>query len=215
MKIARSLERQLERLFEGPARRVFSGQIHPTELAEGISREADLARYTHITGPATANAYTLTLNPKDVEGDPSGLSSKLENLFAEFSAENGLRLEGPPRVRLTTDSKTPPGQFRCTHRVEPGVQEPWARLAGSVAYDIGPNRALIGRGDDSDVQILDEEVSRRHAVIFRQHGSSFIQDLGSANGTVADGRRVGPDPVGLEPGAVLTLAAASFRYLEV
>ena len=215
MKIARSLERHLEKLFEGPARRVFSGQIHPTELAEGIAREADLARYEHITGPATANSYALTLNPKDLEGDAKGLSVQLELLFTEFAADHGLRLEGPAKVRLQTDPKVPAGQFRCSHRVEPGYQDPWARLAGSVSYDIGPNRAMIGRGEDCDVTIMDGEVSRRHAVIYRQHGETFIVDLASANGTIADAHRVGSDPMRLVPGAVLTLAAASFRFLEV
>lgn len=215
MKIARSLERQLERLFEGPARRVFSGQIHPAELAEGISREADLARYQHLTGPATANAYQVLLNPRDLESDPSPIESQLEHVLDIFCATNGLRLEGPARVSLTADPSTPAGQFRCDHDIRPGPLRPWGRLSGDINHDIGPNRAMIGRGDDCDVTIASGEVSRRHAVVYREHGQVFVTDLDSSNGTLVDGVRVRSGPTRLVSGSVLTLAASRFRFLQV
>ena len=65
MSLARSLERRLERLFEGATGRVFSGRLHPSEMAGRIAREADLARYRHESGPATANRYVLTVSPED------------------------------------------------------------------------------------------------------------------------------------------------------
>lgn len=214
MKIARSLERQLERLFEGPARRVFSGQIHPSELAEGISREADLARYQHLTGPATANEYRVLLNPKDLESDPSRIQTQLEEVLDIFCATNGLRLEGPPRVKLGADPAIPAGQFRCDHGIRPGLLRTWARLNGPVTHEIRHNRALLGRGDDCDIVLASEEVSRRHAIVHREHGQVFVTDLGSSNGTSVDAARVGSEPVRLVSGSMLTLASSRFRFLE-
>jgi len=215
VKIARSLERQLERLFEGPARRVFSGQIHPSELAEGISREADLARYQHLTGPATANEYRVLLNPRDLEADPSRIEAQLEDLLDIFCATNGLRVEGPPRVKLTADPATPAGQFRCEHGIRPGLLRTWARLTGPMTHEIGHNRALLGRGDDCDIIMTSGEVSRRHAIVHREHGQAFVTDLGSSNGTSVDGAPVKTDPVRLVSGSVLTLASSRFRFLVV
>jgi hypothetical protein len=215
VKIARSLERQLERLFEGPARRVFSGQVHPSELAEGLSREADLARYQHLTGPATANEYQVLLNPRDLESDPARIETQLEEVLDIFCATNGLRLEGPPRVSLVADPSTPAGQFRCEHDIRPGPLHPWARLSGDTMFDVGPNRALIGRGDDCDIRLALDEVSRRHAVVHREHGHVYVTDLGSSNGTFVDGARAGTEPVRLVFGSLLTLASSRFRFLQV
>ncbi|MCH8959391.1 MAG: DUF3662 domain-containing protein [Proteobacteria bacterium] len=91
--IARGLERRLERLFEGSAKRVFSGQVHPSELAERIAREADLARYEHLSGPATANQYLVTLNPRDVERDTESLIHDLERELSEHAAEAGREFD--------------------------------------------------------------------------------------------------------------------------
>ena len=41
----------------------------------------------------------------------------------------------------------------------------------------------IGRGSDSDIQINNLGVSKKHAAITRQNGGYFIEDLKSTNGT--------------------------------
>jgi pSer/pThr/pTyr-binding forkhead associated (FHA) protein len=48
---------------------------------------------------------------------------------------------------------------------------------------------VVGRREDCDVQIRDEGVSRRHAVIEVRGEGAIVRDLGSANGTWVDGRR--------------------------
>jgi pSer/pThr/pTyr-binding forkhead associated (FHA) protein len=42
----------------------------------------------------------------------------------------------------------------------------------------------IGRGSDSDIQINNLGVSKKHATIIRQNGGYFIEDLKSTNGTL-------------------------------
>ncbi len=48
---------------------------------------------------------------------------------------------------------------------------------------------VIGRREDSNVQIRDDGVSRRHASIVVKGASATLRDLGSANGTWVDGKR--------------------------
>ncbi|TAM49834.1 MAG: FHA domain-containing protein [Acidobacteria bacterium] len=51
-------------------------------------------------------------------------------------------------------------------------------------------RVVLGRGDESDVQLQDSEVSRRHAMIEIHGDEAVVTDLGSTNGTYVDAARV-------------------------
>lgn len=215
MSLARSLERRLERLLEGATGRVFSGRLHPSEMAGRIAREADLSRYRHESGPATANKYVLTVSPADLDVDPTTLEKKLEMALAEHAAGVGLLFEGPPTVRIITSDEMAPGQFSCTPSVEPGPLSPWARLSGSGAsIEIGANRVTLGRSEEADIVLPYDNVSRKHALIWRSEGKSWIQDLGSSNGTSVDGAGVGEHPVPLQNGSVLSLAGHRYRFIE-
>lgn len=215
MNLARSLERRLERLFEGAAGRVFSGRIHPSEMAGRIAREADLTSYEHVTGPATSNQYVLKVNPLDLDENPARLQKRLEVALSEHAAEAGLRLEGPPTVLIEASPKVSPGHFTCVPSVVPGKIPPWGRLVGTEAsYDLGPNRVLIGRSSESDVVLPYDEVSRRHSLIWRADGQAWIEDLGSANGTELDGVRVGANPQKLNKGDMIGLSGHRYRFHE-
>ncbi|MGV9848380.1 FHA domain-containing protein [Streptomyces sp. NPDC003442] len=48
----------------------------------------------------------------------------------------------------------------------------------------------IGRDQQADISCIDRRVSRRHLVIRCDGGTWVIEDLGSANGTFAEGRRI-------------------------
>jgi diguanylate cyclase (GGDEF)-like protein len=57
-------------------------------------------------------------------------------------------------------------------------------------FSLASDRELVvGRREDSDVQIRDDGVSRRHAVIVVEGSGATLRDLGSANGTWIDGKR--------------------------
>jgi EmrB/QacA subfamily drug resistance transporter len=59
--------------------------------------------------------------------------------------------------------------------------------------------ATIGREPECDLQVLDSEVSRRHAKVMIRDGAASIDDLHSANGTYVNGERI-LEPYTLAPG---------------
>src|SRR5438132_11108158 len=64
--------------------------------------------------------------------------------------------------------------------------------AGVSVAPIGDRRELVlGRGDDVDVIVADDSVSRRHAKLRVVDGIT-LEDLGSSNGTFHGDRRLAP-----------------------
>jgi DNA-binding NtrC family response regulator len=67
----------------------------------------------------------------------------------------------------------------------------------------------VGRGDESDVQVDDESVSRNH-VVLRVGDSASVEDRGSLNGTFVRGERIKPfEPVAIPVGEVFLVGSVS------
>jgi pSer/pThr/pTyr-binding forkhead associated (FHA) protein len=74
------------------------------------------------------------------------------------------------------------------------------------ALEAGP--LYVGRAPDNGIVVNDPATSRRHAR-FEQRGQDFlVVDLGSANGTLVDGKRVVEQV--LASGAVITMGQNEF-----
>ncbi|HMU38904.1 MAG TPA: adenylate/guanylate cyclase domain-containing protein [Pseudomonadota bacterium] len=73
----------------------------------------------------------------------------------------------------------------------------------------------IGRTQSNTLPLRDEKVSRAHARIYKQDDEYFVVDLGSANGTFVNGRRV-VQPVQLKQNDVVLVGPfeLSFRRKE-
>ncbi|HUO46430.1 MAG TPA: FhaA domain-containing protein [Acidimicrobiia bacterium] len=215
MKIARELERRLEAMLDGIAGRIFRGDLHPSEMVARIAREAELAEFESVAGPATANSFQLSIHPSNlagVGGNTNKLTMQLARAFSELAADRGWRLEGPVTVQVVPEEAIPPGTVRCQATVLRGRLKPWAYLVGDRQLPIGPNRCLLGRGADSDIVLDSAQVSRHHAVIFRQDGQAYAVDLDSANGTAINGTAVGRIPAKLDEGFKLALAGLDFLF---
>ncbi|MFZ5438912.1 MAG: sigma 54-interacting transcriptional regulator [Myxococcota bacterium] len=64
--------------------------------------------------------------------------------------------------------------------------------AGASSFALPPEGAVtIGRGDDAELKLDDTAASRRHAQVIVGGGVVRLVDLGSANGTVVRGRKLG------------------------
>lgn len=63
--------------------------------------------------------------------------------------------------------------------------------------------AIVGRSKQSDLCLNEGFVSRRHARLWLESGRLMVEDLGSANGTFVNGRRL-TGPASLAPGDCVT-----------
>lgn len=67
----------------------------------------------------------------------------------------------------------------------------------------------IGRANDNDVRIKDSTISSHHAKIVTFYNASYIEDLGSTNGTFVNGKQVKKQT--LKPGDIISLGALSLK----
>jgi len=57
-------------------------------------------------------------------------------------------------------------------------------------FPLGEGITLIGRQDDCDLRIPLSEISRKHAQLIIHEGTVTLRDMGSANGTYVNNRRI-------------------------
>ena len=72
-----------------------------------------------------------------------------------------------------------------------------ARLASykngkvDLAFPLNEERITVGRSPDNIIQLDDVQVSKHHAVLTRQDDGWSLSDVGSTNGIIVNGVRVG------------------------
>ena len=74
-------------------------------------------------------------------------------------------------------------------------------------YALSAQRIQIGRGSQNDITLIDDAVSRRHALLTRAGSGWSIADLGSANGTRVNDRAIDSETP-LQAGDTIEIGAA-------
>jgi diguanylate cyclase (GGDEF)-like protein len=78
-------------------------------------------------------------------------------------------------------------------------------------YPVSDGPLVLGRGDNCDVRVNDNSVSRRHAAVQAAGGGWTVTDLGSTNGTFLNNGRV--DSAALTDGDYLRVGNCIYRFL--
>jgi pSer/pThr/pTyr-binding forkhead associated (FHA) protein len=79
----------------------------------------------------------------------------------------------------------------------------------TVALD---REVKAGRLAENDIQLKVPEASRHHCRFFEEKGSWFVEDMGSSNGTLVNGRKV--SKFELQDGDLIAVGAATMRFLD-
>jgi pSer/pThr/pTyr-binding forkhead associated (FHA) protein len=130
---------------------------------------------------------------------------------------NGAKIGGP--TEITAGSEFQIGEFIV--KIE--SQEPEATSDASVGSLTGQNGTfldkvlplksgdnIVGRGSECDVFVADGSISRKHAILHVAGDKITVRDMGSANGTVVDGKKI-QDATPLHHGDVVRFGSLSFK----
>src|SRR5262245_21277202 len=79
-------------------------------------------------------------------------------------------------------------------------------------YPLADQPLVLGRGEDADVRIQDNSVSRRHARVEPGSDGYMVLDLGSTNGTFVNDKQL-ENPTPLHDGDYLRVGNCIYRYL--
>lgn len=98
---------------------------------------------------------------------------------------HGEELPAPGMSELFRKADPMPNKVRVTLHIEAGPNAPGAVVMKKPVLILGRVEGI------ADVAVGDESASRRHAYIIHRKGKFFLNDMGSTNGTVLNGKLVG------------------------
>jgi len=122
-------------------------------------------------------------------------------LRRDLAARNAVRPERRRRSEAPApqQQRAPVSAPVAAHSTGPTRLVVTAGPLTGTSLPLGASSILIGRAPSCTLVLDDDYSSSRHARIFPQGGSWFVEDLGSTNGTFLGDRQItGPTP--LQPG---------------
>ena len=83
-----------------------------------------------------------------------------------------------------------------------------------MTYPLEGEETLIGRNPNTDITLLDEGISREHALVLYDASADCyaVEDLQSTNGTKVNGKRV--RSAELRPGDTLQIGSTIFEFVR-
>ncbi|MBA2442188.1 MAG: DUF3662 and FHA domain-containing protein [Rubrobacter sp.] len=123
MGFLKHIEKRMESLVEGVFGRAFRKQVHPVEIAKGLTKQMDEGRMISVSRTYAPNDFTVHLSKEDHESISAYQSSLKEELiqYASSHAENrDYHLMTPPKVHFATEETLRFGEFGVTARLTGG-----------------------------------------------------------------------------------------------
>jgi hypothetical protein len=233
MGVLKSFESRLERGIEGFFTKAFRSGLQPVELAKRVLREMEANKTVGVKEVWVPNRYVLRVSADDREryaAMENALVRELETVVVEGARENGHGLVARPEVVFETDEGMKRGDLvvesELTEATGPPVRDergaPRAGRAVLVGVDgagagaefpLDADRSVLGRLKGSEVEVPDPGASRRHAEVRRQGDEFILVDLGSTNGTLVNGSRVGEHV--LQQGDRITIGRTVMEFRKV
>jgi len=162
------IEKRMESLVEGVFGRAFRRQIHPVEIAKGLTKQMDEGRMVSISRTYAPNDFTVHLSREDTESIRAYQASLNDELiqYASTHAENkNYHLMTPPRIRFETEDTLRFGEFGVTAKLTGGDGP---REKGAPQDTSGQTR--IFRTEESSGGQIDQGTATISADEAKRHG---------------------------------------------
>jgi Protein of unknown function (DUF3662)/FHA domain len=156
-----------------------------SELQEYLGEHARREEYALLSSPRV-----LVETDEDLDIGEFGIATRMVQPKKHAGAEGEPIEQLQPGATMVYKPKVPV-PTEAVSAAELGVEQELAVLVfNGKRHEVKEPTVVLGRSRDSDIQLADANVSRRHAEL-RQEGTSYwIIDLGSTNGTEVNGKRV-------------------------
>lgn len=184
----RGAEMPVDELVTSLTRAADATQVPIEEIlpAERIAElQADLSAAEDQIHALEAELRKARGQPASTVGDAAAKAEEIDPTATDHIDE-GFFAEGPARFLALID-----GDTEILHRLS--------------------RRVSIGRAPDNDIRVDARFVSRYHAAVMTGPGQTVIEDLGSTNGILVNGRRVTRHL--LRDGDVVRIGKSRFRFL--
>ena len=168
MGFLKHIEKRMESLVEGVFGRAFRRQIHPVEIAKGLTKQMDEGRMVSISRTYAPNDFTVHLSKEDTESIRAYQASLKDELiqYASTHAENkNYHLMTPPRIRFEAEDTLRFGEFGVTAKLTGGDGP---REKGAPQDTSGQTR--IFRTEESSGGEIDQGTATISADEARRHG---------------------------------------------
>jgi len=119
----RSIEKRMQSLVEGAFGRAFRKQVHPVEIAKGLTKQMDENRMVSVSRTYAPNDFTVHLSKADsesIQAYQSALRDELIQYASTHAQSKSYHLMTPPRVRFTTEDSLRFGEFGVTAKLTGG-----------------------------------------------------------------------------------------------
>jgi hypothetical protein len=177
------------------------------ELVTSLTRAADATQ-------VPVDALSLEDRIVELESDLSAAEDQIHALEAELRKARGQQVATVSSEPSHAHTEIDP---TATDHIDEGVfAEGPARFLALIDGDTEilhrlSRRVSIGRAPDNDIRVDARFVSRYHAAVMAGPGQTVIEDLGSTNGILVNGRRVTRHL--LRDGDVVRIGKSRFRFL--
>ena len=110
--------------------------------------------------------------------------------FPELPAGNDEDIDGlETTLEIESDPQTLADEIRKAKEQDACLIIIRGKMQG-IRFFLTRDEMIIGRDPAAEISLADEGISRRHAKLTRRGGTVLLTDLGSANGTFVNDRRV-------------------------
>ena len=195
----------------------YALRLNPVDYRQfaGVRGTLEREYAEYLTRLADERGLTLNVPASVAIVEAREVRAGAVEIATRFTEEPG----GPPRTIATRLSQSTPAETEIVRVARPSAPVTGVAAlevldaAGGVRrrYELDGRPATIGRRSSSDISLADPEVSRQHARIELAGPGYRLQDLGSTNGTLVNGRRIAGS-VTLADGDTIEVGRSRLRF---
>jgi hypothetical protein len=166
----RLIEKRMESLVEGVFGRAFRRQVHPVEIAKGLTKQMDENRMVSVSRTYAPNDFTIHLSNADAESInayQNALRDELIQYASTHAQTRSYHLMTPPKVRFVTEDSLRFGEFGVTAKLTGGTGP---RAEGAPEDTSGQTRIFRTEKPESGTQGEDQGTSAISPEEARKHG---------------------------------------------